>query len=298
MSAPETGQPSLSIVAPVYNEARILPELVARCTRAAQDCGLPFEIVIADDASTDDTPTLLAELARDDRVRHCRLARNAGQFRATQAGLREARGTWVVVLDGDLQDPPELIPRLVAVLSTAAPSVLAVLAVKLHRDDPLAFMVGQFAFHRLQDVFSRVALPSGAGSYCLMRRDIAHRVATATLSRANLSAVVAVAARAMGGTLGTVPYDKGARYDHSTRVGWRGLIAEALESLAITGALARFLALAALILALVGLAAGASPSGRVMLLAASACLGGAALWVARRVHRALATVRAPGDRTR
>src|SRR5262249_39966817 len=162
--------PTLSIVAPVHNEARILPELVARCTQAAEQRRVPFELVIVDDASTDDTATLLTDLARDGRVRPCRLPSNVGQFRATQAGLLAARGSWVVVLDGDLQDPPEQIPRLVDALSAAAPSVLAVLAVKSERDDPRLFMMGQFLFHRLQHALSRVALPRAAGSYCLMRR--------------------------------------------------------------------------------------------------------------------------------
>ena len=285
--------PTLSIVAPVYNEARILPEFVARCTRAAEQCTLPFEVVIADDASTDDTPTLLAELARDGRVRHCRLPSNVAQFRATQAGLREARGDLVVVIDGDLQDPPEHIPRLVEALSAAAASVMAVLAIKARRDDPAVFMIGQFVFHRLQHALSRVALPRGAGSYCVMRRPVARRVAMAELRHTNMAAVVAVAARALGGELATVPYDKGPRYDRSTRVGWQRLVAEALESLAITGALSRLLGLLAIGLGASGLAARGWPVGRVAMLGASALAAAVSLGVGHRARRALAPVRAP-----
>lgn len=288
--------PTLSIVAPVYNEARILPEFVARCARAAQASGLPFELVIADDASTDDTPTLLAGLPRDYRVRHCWLPTNAGQFRATQAGLREARGDWVVVLDGDLQDPPEYIPRLVEALSAAERSVVAVLAVKSRRDDPLAFTVGQFVFHRLQHALTRVALPHGAGSYCVMRRAVARRVATAELAHANLAAVVAVAACALGGQLASIPYDKGPRYDRSGRVGWRGLVAEAIGSLVVTGALVRLLLLMALTLVTCAVVAPGSQLGQVVLLVAGACAAGGSLWLGSRARRALAGVRAPrGD---
>ena len=286
---------TLSIVAPVYNEARILPELVARCTQAAQQLNLPFEIVIVDDASTDDTPTLLASLARDGRVRQRRLASNAGQFRATQAGLREARGLWIVVLDGDLQDPPEYIPQLVDALSAAAPSVVAVLAVKSRRDDPIAFMIGQSVFHRLQHVLSRVPLPRGAGSYCILRRAVARRVAMADLRQANLAAVVAVAASALGGDLVTVPYEKGRRYDESGRVGWRGLVAEAIGSLAVTGALSRLLGVAALALAASGLAARGYPAGRWALLAGSAFAASLSFRVGRGIRRSVVRMRAATD---
>lgn len=285
--------PTLSVVAPVYNEARILSEFVARCTRAAEQCGRPFELVLVDDASTDATPELLATLRRDERVRSLRLASNAGQFRATQAGLRAARGDWVVVLDADLQDPPEHIPRLVDALAAADTSVSAVLAVKSHRDDPLPFMVGQFLFHRLQQLLSRVVVPSGAGTYCVMRQPVARRVARAQCPRANLAAVVAVAVRALGGELDTLAYEKGARYDRRGHVGWLGLIAEALDSLAVTGALPRVLALLA-----VGFAGGAllfagHSAARAVLLASGSVAAVGALSVSRRARQRLAAVHAP-----
>jgi glycosyltransferase involved in cell wall biosynthesis len=282
--------PTLSIVAPVYNEARILTDLVARCIRAAEQRGLPFELVIVDDASTDDTPVRLADLARDGRVRPCRLPANVGQFRATQAGLRNAHGLWVLVLDGDLQDPPEYIPRLIDALSAAAPSVVAVLAVKSRREDPLAVKLGQFVFHRLQSALSPVAMPRGAGSYCVMRREVARRVATAELGRANLAAVVAVAARAVGGTLATVSYEKGPRYDRSSRVGWRGLVAEALASLAATGALPRLLGLLAIGLAASGFMARGRPVARLTLFGLSAVAAAVSLGVGLRARQALAGV--------
>jgi polyisoprenyl-phosphate glycosyltransferase len=287
--------PTLSIVAPVYNEARILPELVARCIGAAQQRSWPFELVLVDDASTDDTPARLADLARDSCVRPCRLAANVGQFRATQAGLRAARGQWVVVLDGDLQDPPEQIPLLVDALSAAAPSVVAVLAVKSHRDDPLAFMCGQFVFHRLQGVLSRAVMPRGAGSYCIMRQAVARRVAMAELRQANLAAVVAVVACALGGTLAAIPYDKGPRYDRSSRVGWRGLATEALGSLAVTGALSRLLGLVALGLGAGALAASGHPTVQLLMLGTGVGAAAVSFWVGRRARLALARVYAPHD---
>jgi dolichol-phosphate mannosyltransferase len=285
--------PALSIVTPVYNEGSILPELVARCTHAAEQRSLSFELVIVDDASTDDTPAQVAAFSSDERVRYHRLPANVGQFRATLAGLREARGNWIAVLDGDLQDPPEQIPRLVDALTAAAPSVAAVLAVKSHRDDPAAFMMGQFVFHRLQHALSRVALPHGAGSYCLMRREVVRRVVMAGLAQANLAAVVAVAVRALGSELATISYEKGARYDGTGRVGWRRLIAEAVGSLAVTGALSRSLALLAIGLAVCGLAAGGYAVLRSALCGAAVAAAAVSLAVGLQARHALAGVRAP-----
>jgi glycosyltransferase involved in cell wall biosynthesis len=284
--------PKLSIVAPVHNEAEVIEEFVARCAKAAQTRSLSFEIVIVDDASTDQTPALLAGLSSEPRLRTIRLSPNAGQAGATKAGLREARGDWILVLDSDLQDPPERIPDLIDTLSSAPASVGAVLAVKSRRDDPPLFMAGQFLFHRFQHLFSRVGIPSGAGSYCILRREVAERVAVAELGHVNLSALVAVAAHASGKALATVSYEKAARYDGQGRVGWRRLVIEALQSLAATGALARILGLAALALLAGGLAASSWPRGRGYLLGAAGLAAGASVATALITRRALAKVRA------
>ena len=197
---------------------------------------------------------------------------------------------------GDLQDPPEEIPALVAALAAAPPGVLAVLAVKARRDDPPLFMAAQFVFHRLQHLLSRVALPLGAGSYSVMRRAVAARIAAADLRRANLAPVIAVTVRGMQGALATVTYEKAARYDGSGRVGWRGLAAEALESLALTGALPRLLGLAAAGLALAALLPASGSGTRVALTLAATATAGLALTVGRRARFAVATLLAPrGD---
>jgi glycosyltransferase involved in cell wall biosynthesis len=110
--------PSLSVVVTVLNEAGTVSELYRR-TVAALD-GEPFELVFVDDGSTDGT---FAELARlhevDPRVRAVRLKRNFGQHPAMHAGLSRARGRAIVTMDGDLQNAPEDIPRLVDALARA-----------------------------------------------------------------------------------------------------------------------------------------------------------------------------------
>ena len=98
----------LSVVAPVYNEVATIHEFYARVCSALE--GLNFELVLVDDGSSDGSTTALSELATNDpRVRVVYLSRNFGHQTALTAGLDHARGDAVVMLDADLQDPPELI---------------------------------------------------------------------------------------------------------------------------------------------------------------------------------------------
>src|SRR5687768_8732381 len=97
----------LSVVLPVYNEADVLPTLVASLRRALAECGAPFEIVFVNDGSRDDSPRVLDDLAAaDDRVRVVHFSRNFGHQAAVQAGLAHARGDAVVLMDSDMQDSP------------------------------------------------------------------------------------------------------------------------------------------------------------------------------------------------
>ena len=103
----------ISVVIPVYNCAGSLRSLHARLTASLLQITPDYEIVLVDDRSCDGAWEILAELARGDRhLRVVRLSRNFGQHAAITAGLTRARGAWTVVMDCDLQEPPEEIPRL------------------------------------------------------------------------------------------------------------------------------------------------------------------------------------------
>jgi glycosyltransferase involved in cell wall biosynthesis len=107
----------LSVVVPLYNEEENVRPLVEAVRDALEGWGRPWELVLVDDGSHDGTAATAAALARDDeRVRLFRLARNYGQTQAMQAGFDAARGATVVSMDGDLQNDPRDIPRLVAEL--------------------------------------------------------------------------------------------------------------------------------------------------------------------------------------
>lgn len=103
----------LSVIIPVLNEEGNLAPLFKRLSSTLEESGGSYEIVFADDGSTDRTPEILRHIgSRDNRVRIVRLGRSVGQHRAILAGFEQSRGTIVVTLDGDLQNHPEDIPRL------------------------------------------------------------------------------------------------------------------------------------------------------------------------------------------
>jgi glycosyltransferase involved in cell wall biosynthesis len=113
----------LSVVVPVKDERENVGPMAARVRDALRDCG-PWELVFVDDGSTDGTFAELEAAAADPRVKVVRLRRNFGQSAATQAGLDAAAGDVVVTMDGDLQNDPADIPRLVAKLDEGYDAVL------------------------------------------------------------------------------------------------------------------------------------------------------------------------------
>jgi dolichol-phosphate mannosyltransferase len=109
---------SLSVVVPVYNEEENVAALVEKLRAALKDWPAVVELLFVDDGSTDSTLDLLrAEQAGDPRIRIVRFRRNLGQTAAMEAGFHQARGRYVVTLDGDLQNDPAEIPRLAEMLS-------------------------------------------------------------------------------------------------------------------------------------------------------------------------------------
>ncbi|MGE5612352.1 MAG: glycosyltransferase family 2 protein [Bacillota bacterium] len=112
-----TDVPYLSLVIPAYNEQESIPALLSRVASALAQLGRPFEVIIVDDGSTDNTPALLQEgLRKYAFLRVLRLERNSGQSAAFDAGFKAARGEVIATIDADLQNDPEEIPRLLPML--------------------------------------------------------------------------------------------------------------------------------------------------------------------------------------
>lgn len=162
---------SCSVVVPVYNEVDNLEELYRRLVLCLEPIAAQFELVLVDDGSRDRSLELLRSLhQQDNRVRYLSLARNFGHQVAVTAGLQFAQGDCVVVLDADLQDPPEVIPQLI---SRWQQGYQVVYAQRIARKQEhwlkrsLAYL-----FYRVLRQLADVSIPTDTGDFCLMDRRV------------------------------------------------------------------------------------------------------------------------------
>ncbi|MGH8204180.1 MAG: glycosyltransferase family 2 protein [Steroidobacteraceae bacterium] len=164
-----SARPALSVVVPVYNEEAVLAEFHRRLVAAIESISGGFEIVYVDDGSTDRTRALL-ELAsgRDMRVGYVRLSRNFGKEAATSAGLQHARGEATVVIDGDLQDPPELIPSMIAAWRGGADVVN--MRRRERAGESWVKRATARSFYRVMNRLSDVPIPLDTGDFRLLSR--------------------------------------------------------------------------------------------------------------------------------
>lgn len=156
----------IEIVVPLFNEAENVPELRRRLRDACSACGESWRVTFVDDGSGDDTPELLRTLSREDsRFQVVELSRNFGQQAAIAAGLSQVDADAVILLDGDLQDPPELIPEMVAAWKNGAQVVLAR---RKSRQESGVRRLGFEAFHRVFKYLIDVKVPPHTGTYSLL----------------------------------------------------------------------------------------------------------------------------------
>ena len=200
----------VSVVAPVYNEDALINEFYARVSSALD--GLPFELVLVDDGSSDGTPLKLEALAANDpRVRVVYLSRNFGHQTALTAGLDHARGDAVVMLDADLQDPPELIPTMLDHWRTGCDVVYAV---REQRDGESRFKLSTARwFYRLFDKLAQVELQHNSGDFRLLDR----RPLDALLSMRERNRFLRGMTVWVGYTQAAVPYHRDPRYAGETK---------------------------------------------------------------------------------
>lgn len=219
------GCPLLSIVIPVYNEENVLPELKRRLDHALQEVEGEAEIVFADDGSRDGTSRILnAMIEKDSRVVVVRLSRNFGHQPCIMAGLAEAKGGAVILLDGDLEDPPELIPELVKQWKSGSKVVIAV---RRSRKTSFARRLLFAAFHRCIQMLSDFPIVPDAGTYCLLDRaavDALNDLPEAHRFFPGLRSWI-------GFDVATVPYDREARFAGEPKQSMRRLFHYAFDAI-------------------------------------------------------------------
>lgn len=166
----------VSVVVPLFNEEENVSTLHARLTAALGSTTMSYELVFVDDGSRDRTAQQLqAFAARDARITVVELARNFGHQVAITAGLDHTSGRGVIVMDGDLQDPPEVLPQFIAKWQEGHDVVFAI---REHRKEGLAYRVAYAAFYKLLQQVASIHIPLDSGDFCIMDRRVVDLLAT------------------------------------------------------------------------------------------------------------------------
>ncbi len=204
----------LSVCAPVYNEEELVEEFYARASAALEDVaqGFDYELIIVNDGSRDRTGEILDRLAEGDaRLRVVHLARNFGHQPALTAGLEHARGDAVVMLDADLQDPPELIGKMVERWREGSDVVYMV---REAREGESFFKLATARwFYKLFRALANVELAPNSGDFRLLDR----RALDALLSMGERSRFLRGMTVWVGFTQSAIPYHRDARYAGETK---------------------------------------------------------------------------------
>lgn len=163
--------PRYSLVIPVFNEEAVLPLLLRRLDELLLKLDAPAEVIFVDDGSRDTTPIYLRARAKDDsRFRYIGFSRNFGHQIAITAGLDAARGSAVIVMDADLQDPPEVVLDMIGQWKAGYEIVHAR---RIRRDaDSLFKRTSAAAFYRLLRMLSSVPMPENVGDFRLIDRKV------------------------------------------------------------------------------------------------------------------------------
>ena len=215
----------VSVVIPTYGSAGCLPALYERLTGVLRRLTNSYEIIFVEDCSPDLSWEILKDLAeRDAHVRAFKLSRNFGQHAAITAGLAQSRGNWVVVMDCDLQDPPEDIPRLYEAALKGHDIVLA--RRKQRQHPPLRLLFARLYFFLL-NAFARAKFNGEYGSFSIISR----KVVESYLSFSDRNRHYLLILFWLGFDVGEIEYQHGRRHAGSSSYSFARLIAHALQGI-------------------------------------------------------------------
>nr|BBH87941.1 glycosyl transferase [Thermosporothrix sp. COM3] len=167
--------PTFSVVAPVFNEEETLPVFYTQITRVMEEVGEPFELVFVNDGSRDRSYQVLRELHQQDkRVHVLDFSRNFGHQMAISAGLEYAHGEAVIIIDSDLQDPPQVIPRLIERWRNGAEVVYAQRTTR-KGETPVKLLTASL-FYRVLALLTDVSIPRDTGDFRLLDRRVVRQL--------------------------------------------------------------------------------------------------------------------------
>jgi glycosyltransferase involved in cell wall biosynthesis len=220
-----SSKPELSIVIPVYDEEPNLPMLYSRLTGVLAEVGASYEVVFVDDGSRDESIEVLHQLTTQDRrVVVVELARNFGHQIAISAGLDHSRGRAVIIMDADLQDPPEVLPQFIAKWREGYDVVYAV---RERRKEGRLKRMAYAAFYRLLQRVADIEIPLDAGDFCIMDR----RVVDLLVSMPERNRFVRGIRSWVGFKQVGLPYERDARYAGRPKYTFSRLVYLALDGL-------------------------------------------------------------------
>jgi len=161
----------LSVLVPCYNEEQNLPELYKRLTQICSATRGRYEIVLVNDGSTDGTWPMMSEMAAQDRhITSINLSRNYGHQIALTAALKHCRGKRALIIDADLQDPPELLPQMMALMDQGYDVISGK---RIHRKGESWFKkTSASGFYRVLNMLSDVKIPADTGDFRLINRKV------------------------------------------------------------------------------------------------------------------------------
>jgi glycosyltransferase involved in cell wall biosynthesis len=216
----------LSVVAPCYNEEAVLEEFVARMSRACVGVASTYEILLVDDGSSDRTWTLIESLAdRDNHIVGIRLMRNHGHQLAVTAGISVAEGDRVLLIDADLQDPPELLSAMAEIMDDGADVVYGK---RMSRAGETTFkLLTASVFYRLLNQLSTVPIPEDSGDFRLMSREIVDVLRAMPEQHRFIRGMVSW----IGGRQVAMPYARDARFAGETKYPLRKMVSFAIDAL-------------------------------------------------------------------
>lgn len=214
-----------SIVIPIYNEQEIIPELYRRLKDTLNNLGDSAEVLLIDDGCADNSFEVMERINKEDkRFRVIRLSRNFGHQIAISAGLDHSSGEAVILMDGDLQDPPELLPEMIAKWKEG---YHVVYTVKRSRKENVLKRFAFSSFYKLMHTFSTISIPLEAGNFSLMDRRVVDVLKQMPERNRYISGMRAWAGFKQIG----VEFDRDARFAGKPKMTIRRLINLALDGL-------------------------------------------------------------------